>query len=222
MRPVGSASFSTYDEYEHVSQALESDTLDFELPLTFQMGGNPLELNIPDIFIVAAGQGNSALVRDIIERDDELTAKHYSQALIGATYANNAEIVYLVREYVRSAHVMSRTMSIAALRGYTELFDYFLCQGAPVDDAYELLAVLLSRAETDDRFTPLEVHTYHEMYHALEMQRFITLYNERDFSENITTEAHAPSFLSLFPPELLSYIGRCVAYGTLHLRTDEH
>ena len=178
-------------------------------------------LTVPDVFMMAAGQGNSALVQDMLDHYSlDLNSEHYSRGFVGAAVAGNVEIVRLLREYIDLNETIDRAMSAAAYQGRIDVFVYLWSEHTQSDLPYKLLWVLLEKVKHRHEQTGTEHHAFHRLNNALLIHQIIEMYHETTYSEPGITREH-PTYLSSLPSELLVPIARYVTFGNIHLPDGE-
>jgi len=116
------------DRFHHVKEVLASTSYDKDKYFSELIGdparrtGLYMSLSVQDVFKMAAGQGNSALARYIIEHyGDMLIQEDYEQAFEGTVYAGHVGVVRLLRPYINDEAIIDSALRTAAQRGHQVL-----------------------------------------------------------------------------------------------------
>jgi len=219
-------------EWKGLLLALSTRTESDSLPI--RLYGQSVEINLPQLFRMAAGQNRLGIVRTILDNHRGiLSADGFIQALLGAATAGHRDIVNLIyvrmnrepslRHYVPQAlsqtlvravaqrqldviyAIIQRESTIVQGSHYSELSSDF----SLLNEAESFLRKVLERYSELQIASDERLGTYQRILQTFEHRR-----NWRALL--IPASSETQSYFSLLPPEIAEYVLNMLTYNYLY------
>jgi len=199
-----------------------------------QLYGLDVEVNVPQLFMMAAGQNQLATVQAILDdHRDKLNADDLIQAVVGAATAGHTRIVDLIYTYMnrddnlrqRIPQALSTALARAAAQGQLNVIYTIMRRDGIIrhsEDSPDLPTdfSLLSRAETLLRqllepYSALAIATNERLSNYNRILQ--TFENRRMWRRRFTLVPEEPAtYFNLLPGEVLENILHMLTYNYLH------